>query len=205
MVAGKFPLRNVALVAGLLAAATLTGGCTSMLVGAGATAGVTVAQERSVGRAIDDTTIHLDIGRRMFEVDERLFTKVNIEVVEGRVLLTGTVPKPEDRVEAARLAWAAPGVREVINEVQVTDKSSLIDFAKDAWITTQLRAALLRDTGIVDINYTVETVNGVIYLMGIAQGQDELDKVTNYARNIAGVKKVKSHVWLKDDRRRRGT
>jgi osmotically-inducible protein OsmY len=192
-------------IAALVVVALLGSGCTGALIGAGATAGVTIAQERSVGDAIDDATIHVDIGRRLFEKHESLFRRVGIEVVEGRVLLTGTVPKPENRIDAVRIAWTVDGVREVINEIEVTDKTGVIDYAKDVWITTQLRTKMLTDTQVSDINYNIETVNGVIYLMGIAQGQNELDRVTNYAREISGVRQVKSHVRLKDDPRRRGS
>jgi osmotically-inducible protein OsmY len=197
--------RQLQTVAVLVAIALLGGGCTGALVGAGATAGVTVAQERSVGSAIDDATIHVDINRRLLEKHESLFRRVGIEVIEGRVLLTGAVPEPDDRIEAVRIAWTVKGVREVINEIEVTDKTGVMNYAKDVWITTQLRTKMLTDTKVSDINYNIETVNGVIYLMGIAQGQSELDRVTNYAREISGVRQVKSHVQLKDDPRRRGS
>jgi osmotically-inducible protein OsmY len=91
----------------------------------------------------------------------------------------------------------------VLNEVGVRDRTSLKDYATDTWITTQLKARLLRDTGVSAINYTVETVNGVVYLLGIAQSQEELDRVTGHARNIKSVTKVVSHVVLKDDPKRR--
>ena len=55
---------------------------------------------------------------------------------------------------------------------------------------------MLRDRDIFDVNFTVETVNGVVYLMDIARSWPELDKVTTHARNIARVQKVISHVRL---------
>ncbi|MDO9460521.1 MAG: BON domain-containing protein, partial [Alphaproteobacteria bacterium] len=79
-------------------------------------------------------------------------------------------------------------------EIQVTDKSGLGNLAKDSWITTKLRTRILADTSIMDINYSIETVNGVIYLLGIAKTQEELSRVTNYARNISGVERVVSYV-----------
>jgi len=197
--------RRLQTFAALVAVALLGSGCTGALIGAGATAGVTVAQERSVGDAIDDAAIHVDIDRRLLEKQETLFRDVGVEVVEGRVLLTGTVPQPENRIDAVRIAWQVDGVREVIDEIEVTDKSGLLDYAKDTWITTQLRTKMLTDTDVSDINYNVETVNGVIFLMGIAQNQAELNRVTNYAREISGVRQVKSHVRLKNDPRRTGT
>lgn len=189
--------------AGLVLAGLVLAGCTaSALVGAGATAGVAVAQERSVGAAIDDTKIKLLIGNALLHEDPDLFRRVDVDSVEGRVLLTGSVKQADDRVEASRLAWQYQGVREVLNEIQVTDKSGLVDYAKDAWITTQLRTKIMGDMDILDLNYSIETVNGVIYLLGIAQDEPELDSVTGYARTIAGVRKVISHVRLKDDARR---
>ena len=115
------------------------------------------------------------------------------------MLLTGVVLTPEDRIEAGRLAWTVNGVKEVLNEVAVSDKSSVADFAKDTWITTQLRTKLLGDRLVSDINYSIETVNGTIYLMGIAQSEAELERVTGHARTIRGVQRVVSHVRLKTD------
>ena len=196
-------LRMIWTVGFVLTLAGSVFGCVAAVVGAGATTGVTVAQERSVGHAVDDTTIHAQVSSNLLQASEKLFIKVGVEVVEGRVLLTGSVPKPEDRVEAARLTWQVNGVKEVLNEIEVNDKSGLIDFAKDTWITTQMRTKMLTDSKISDINYSVETVDAVIYLMGIAQNQAELDRVTTHARNIRGVRKVVSHVILKDDPRRK--
>ncbi len=191
-------------IGAVLAVALASGGCAEVLIGAGAATGVAAAQERSVGAAVDDTIIHAEIGRRLFQESEPLFTKVGIEVVEGRVLLTGIVPNPQDAVDAVRIAWTVKGVREVLNEIQVSDKSSLSNYAKDVWISTQLRAALLTDRDVSDINYNVETVNGIVYLFGIARNQAELDRAVNHARNISGVAQVKSYVRLKDDPRRTG-
>ena len=172
-----------------------------ILAGA-ATAGLTVAQERSIGTVIDDTAIELQIQHYLLQASDGLFIRVGIEVHEGRVLLTGVVPAPDDRVEAVRQAWQVNGVLEVINEVQVSDRAGITDYLRDVKITSQLRFKMLRDRDIFDVNYTVETVNGIVYLMGIARSRPELDKVTTHARNIAGVQKVISHVRLSGGDRR---
>ena len=172
------------------------------IVAGAATAGLTVAQERSIGTVIDDTAIELQIQHYLLQASDGLFIRVGIEVHEGRVLLTGVVPAPDDRVEAVRQAWQVNGVLEVINEVQVTNRAGIVDYLRDAKITSQLRFQMLRDRDISDVNYTVETVNGIVYLMGIARSRPELDKVTTHARNIAGVQKVFSHVRLSGGDRR---
>ena len=186
-------------VLAMIGLALSTTGCLEMAVGATAAGGVAAAQERSVGGAIDDKTLLIRVNEKILRKDERLFGRVDVDVLESRVLLTGVVPTPEDRVEAARLAWQADGVKEVLNELQVDDKSGILDFAKDSWITTQLRAKMLADRFVFDINYTIDTVNGTVYVLGIAQNQAELERVTNHARNLSGVRKVISHAKLKTD------
>ena len=199
--AGKLHLYAGLGVLGVAIAGSL-GGCTSTLIGATATAGVALAQERSVGQAMDDTTILATINHYLLKKSDSLFLKVDVEVVEGRVLLTGNVDNPEDRIAVARISWQARGVREVLNELEINDQSGLRDYAKDVWITTQLKVKLLGDGQITAINYSVDTLNGVVYLFGIAQSQKELDRATGHARNIKGVVKVVSHVILKDDPKR---
>jgi osmotically-inducible protein OsmY len=178
--------------------------CVSLAVGGAAAGGVAAVEERSLGTQIDDRGIYLKVNDKLLAKEGALFRKVNVEVNEGRVLLTGNVPKPEDRVTAADLSWEVAGVKEVLNELVVTDRSELRDYPKDTWITTQLKTRLLGDAKVLQVNYSIETINGVIYLLGIAQSQDELDRVVNHARNISGVQKVVSYVRLKDDPKRRG-
>jgi osmotically-inducible protein OsmY len=199
--AGKLHLYAGLGVLGVAIAGSL-GGCTSALIGATTTAGVALAQERSVGQAMDDTTILATINHYLLKKSDSLFLKVDVEVVEGRVLLTGNVDNPEDRIAVARISWQARGVREVLNELEINNQSGPRDYAKDVWITTQLKVKLLGDRQISAINYSVDTLNGVVYLFGIAQSQKELDRATGHARNIKGVVKVVSHVILKDDPKR---
>ncbi len=192
---------NIAFLFMILTGFTLTG-CSSFLSWGVPSAGVAAVQERSVGDAVDDLTIRAELNQIFFEDSVELLQSVSFNVIEGRVLLKGSVDKSETRIHAVKLAWQASGVREVINEIQVTDQGGIVNFARDTWISTQLKANIMFAADILAINYNIETVNGVIYLAGIAQNQSELDKVTDIARRINFVQKVVSHVVLKDDPRR---
>lgn len=177
-------------------------GCGPALVGTGAAAGYSAAQERTVGKAIDDATITAKINHEFLQSPQgNLFINTDVETIEGRVYLTGQVPTPKDAVEAVRLAWKVEGVKEVNNELQVKDKTSLVDYAKDVWINSQLRSRLLLEKGVKSINYNTAVVNGIVYLMGIAQNEAELSKVVGIARRIKGVKRVISYVRMKDEPR----
>ena len=171
-------------------------GCIGAVVGAGATVGTAAMEERGVKGAAKDTAIRADINGLWSAKDERMWRKVGLQIYGGRVLLTGTVDTPQMRDEAVRLAWQADGVKEVINEIQLAE-SSVGDFASDTWISTQLKSKLLFDSKVASINYSIETANGIIYLIGVAQSQEELDRVTNHARSIEYVKKVVSYVKIK--------
>lgn len=194
----KFDPRLMSLVVPLALLLAL-GGCVSTAIGAAATGATVVAQERSVGDAVDDLTIRTTLNKLFLEESFGLYNDVSFGVVEGRVLLKGSVEKPENRITATKLAWRAAGVREVINEIQVTDQGGIVDYAKDTWISIQLKTKMLFEKDVLSINYSVETVNGTIYLMGIAQDQKEIDRVIALAREVPDVVEVVSHVITKDD------
>lgn len=179
------------------------GGCAGALIGGAATAGIGIAQERSVGNAIDDTAVATELSAKLFDDSFKLFRDVDLEVVEGRVLLTGKVEEQESRLRAEELAWKVEGVLEVANAIQVTSEGGIGSYASDVRISNQLRAKIITDGDVLGINYSVETVSQVVYLIGIAQTQVELDRVIGHARSIKGVKKVESYVRLKDDPRRK--
>jgi len=192
---------NLSARVALVASALVLGACQSLLLGGAALVGVAAVQERSVGAALDDATIQFLINQKLLETNEVLFLRVGIEVLEKRVLLTGSVNTPDNRVEAVRAAWQVDGVREVLNEIQIAERDAL-SYLNDARITAQLRFQMLTDAEVADVNYSVDTVNGTVYLMGIAVDQAELDRVSDYARAISGVENVIRHVRLSDDPRR---
>jgi osmotically-inducible protein OsmY len=175
-------------------------GCVGMAIGAGATVGVAAAEERGVSGASTDLAIQTDINDKWIRESLQIEKDVYLTVHEGRVLLTGTVATPEMRLKAVQLVWDVNGVREVIDEIKVGEGGGIGTYARDVLIANELRAKLLFDRNIQSINYSVETVGGVVYLMGIAQNQAELDRVTGYARNISYVQRVVSYVRLKSER-----
>ncbi len=178
------------------------GGC-GVLIGAGAAAGTASMEERGLGGTIDDKLIQAKINSNWLDASSNIFIDVSSQVHEGRVLLTGNVAKPEDRVEAVKIAWQVDGVREVINHIEISDRSGLTDYARDAWITTKLTVKLTVDSEVKAINYSIDTVNGHVFIMGIAQDRTELDRVLVHARDVGYVRRVTSHVRMKDDPARR--
>ena len=176
----------------------LLNGCVGLAAGAGASAGIAASQEGGISRAARDFAIQAEINDLWFKHSTSMFAKLDMTVQNGRVLLTGVVQDPEHRVEAVRLAWQPEGVDQVINEIQVAESGGVTQFAKDSWISGRLRTALTFDKDVQSINYNIDTVNGVVYLLGVAQDQPELNRVIEIARTIQNVKQVVSYVKILD-------
>ena len=180
-----------------LLAALLLQGCAGTVIGAGATVGTAAMKERGISGAADDTAIRLRLNALYSGDDERLWRKIGFQVYDGRVLLTGALDSSEMQLRAVRLAWQAEGVTEVINEIEVAESGGLTGYGRDNWIAAQLKSRLLFDKEVSSINYSVDTVRGKVYLIGIAQSRQELDRVLNHARSIDYVQKVVSYVRIK--------
>ena len=160
-------------------------------------------KEKGIKEAISDGMIDASINKEFLNHNVNMFINVEIEVVEGRVLLTGSVKNPKHRLDAVKLAWKILGVREVINEIDVTKKGGIKQYLTDVKIKTQIRYKVITDKEISSINYNFEVVNGNLYIIGISNNKKELKKVVKHANNIKGVLKVVSHAIMKDDPRRR--
>ena len=171
------------------------------VLGSVATVGTVAVQERTAGQALDDTSIFWKIKQLYLneENSKNLLSGVSIEVIEGRVHLTGSVNSTETRIDAVRLAWKPRGVKEVINEITISNEKSLTSMVQNKWIKGQIASKLLLEKGVRSVNYSIEVVDGVVYLMGIAQDANELNKVTTIASMVKGVKKVVNHAVLKAD------
>ncbi len=179
----------------LVAVAVMAGGCAPMVVaGAGGTTAVKAGEERGLQGAWTDAEIHARINALWLKEDGGLLTRLNLSVDRGRVLLTGRAETPAQRLTAVRLVRDVPGVTDVINEITVDDQSTVLDSARDTWIATRLRGALMLDGNIQSSNYSIDVVNGIVYLMGVAHGQPELDRVVAQAKALPHVQGVVTHV-----------
>lgn len=185
------------LLLSLVSLATLSA-CTPLGMATGAAAGVGTAasKEGGISGAVNDASIKGQINEAWFKYNIDMFSKLSTTVNQGRVLLTGVVQNPQDRVEAVRLVWQVEGVKQVINEIRVSESEGVTGFVKDNWITTRLRTAMTFEKDVQSLNYSIDTVQGVVYLMGVAMNQKELNTVMDLARTIPNVKQVVSYVKM---------
>ena len=176
-------------------------GCVGAVAGVGAAAVAAGNTEKGLGTSISDGVIRVKLADRFLQADASLFTNVSVSVNDGAVLLTGAVEQPEHKVEATQLAWQTRGVIEVINEIEVSDKSSIKDIAKDLAAAAQLRAKLIAEQGVSSINFSVDVVNGTVFLTGIASSEEEMNTVVALARELRFATNVVNYIRISDDDR----
>jgi len=185
-------LRQAKRLAPLLISAIMISGC------AVATAGIEKGDERSFVRSLNDVNAGRAIGSRMKRAYAYELGGVDVEVAEGVVLLTGNVPRKEDRIEAARIAWSAPRVQQVGNEILIKDKQGFVRNTKDGFLEKSVRARLTADKYVKGRNYNIETHDGVVYLMGVARSAEELERAARIASLTRGAREVISYVRIAD-------
>ncbi len=165
-----------------------TGGGTAMVVAEG---------DRSLGTVVDDATIKVNLAAKFLNAGNNLFVNINTSVLEGRVLLTGLVDDQETRIEAVRLVWEIEGINEVINEIEIGNRSSIKDYANDLWINTQARGVAAKTVGLRAVAYNFETINGKVYIAGITTKPEQLDNLIQALKTIKGVKEIVNYVIVK--------
>ena len=162
--------------------------------------GVTVAFDpRSLGTQIDDSVMQKNLSARLTLRDKAHFLSIDTKVLDGRIFLTGKVDDPEEKLQITKLAWETKGVRSVKNAITIKGKSNFKSNAKDILITTQLRSSLIFNKITKSSNYTLETINGNIYIFGIAMTEEEKKEVIKEANKIYDVKSILPTIYLVEE------
>ena len=177
-----------------------TSGCTFVDMASigplGIDAATTVAEQRSFYSSAEDYSIQSEISNQFS--DESLFLQVSTDVYQRLVLLTGAVKDIEARQRAEVLAQGVKGSRSVINEIVVTQDVDLNAIINDLFLEKKLKLDLLLMKEVHSINYRWRVVNGTVYLLGLAQDQQELTEVIALARSMPGIRHVVSYAEIKE-------
>lgn len=167
-------------------------GCALLIatgVVSGVGTGVAMSQDRRTsGMFIEDESIE---SRSTGRISEKFGTNTHINVTSfnRNVLLTGEAPTEAARQEVERLAANVEHVRNVTNEITVSDISSFASRSNDTLLTSKVKSRFM-DSGKFQINHVkVVTENGVVYLLGLVK-RTEAESAVGIARSTSGVKKV---------------
>ena len=151
---------------------------------------------RTIGMQIDDTIMQKNLSARLALAEKKYFLSIQSKVMDGRIFLSGKVDEPEEKIKITKMAWETKGVRSVKNAITIKGQNSFKSTAKDILITSQLRTALIFNNKTKARNYTLETINGNIYIIGIAMDREEKKEVINETNKIYDVKEVFPSIYL---------
>jgi len=172
------------------------GGCVVAAVGAAGAVGLTAAQDRTMGEALDDITAGTQIKTKLLTENSEKFMEVDVKAVNGLILLSGRVNYPEDRTRAEGIAWSAALTRDVANEIKIEPPGGFMANLSDEVVTNRVRARLIGSKTVKSVNFHIETYDGVVYLMGTARTAKELRQAAEEASVVSGVKQVVSYVRI---------
>jgi hyperosmotically inducible protein len=127
-------------------------------------------------------------------------TNVNVDTVDGRITLHGTVDSAAEKSKAEQIARTIEGARDVRNLLQVVKPTAQKEMAvSDADLKTRVGDALKKDAGLERSSIQVASVNkGVVLLSGSARTLSDTLRAVEIAARVDGVERVASEIESPD-------
>ncbi len=77
------------------------------------------------------------------------------------------------------------------------NRQSTGEYVDDAWITSKVKAAMIKDDELKASEINVETYNGTVQLSGFVSDASDVNHASSVARGIKGVTNVKNDLQVK--------
>lgn len=122
--------------------------------------------------------------------------KVQVEIKDKKVILTGTVPSYSSKIDAAREAMSVAGNYEIDNQLAVKFEAEQ-DIPNDFEITENIQNILKWNSDINPVNIRVETDKGVVTLSGTVSRSWEKSKAEKMIHATKGVVEVVNKIKVK--------
>ena len=168
----------------------------SAVTSIGAVVGNASTSTRGFSASIDDTVLMTKIITKISGIELKNFTDITVSVVDGQVLLAGNIESQKKRLELIKKVWKIDGIKNIYNEINIGSSLTLSERADDLLFETRIKNRLLFKSGIFSNNYSVDVVNGNVYVMGIASSFDEKITLENFLSEMKDIKKLITIVSL---------
>lgn len=123
------------------------------------------------------------------------FAYYDIKVMEGRVMLTGVAFDLKTKTFLTNKVMENLKVRCLLDEVVIKDKKSFSFVRmKDYFLEKSIYMKVFFKSKIKSLNYEVSVMDGIAYVIGIAEDQEEHELLLNLISTIKGIKQVITHV-----------
>ena len=175
--------------------------CAPVIGVLGVTSIGSATKEKSLGTSINDGIMHTQILNKIFAFNSAISPNIKISVDNASVLLTGKIKKPIDKIKVTQLIWEIKGVKEVNNELQITDSSNIKNIARDIASVAEIRARIITDERINSLNFSIDVVNDIAYISGFSENKEEVKLVTDHATKARFVKEIFNYITVNEDKR----
>ena len=176
--------------------------CASPIIGGvGAIAFSSSAQEKGLGTSINDKVIYLKLRNAVYDWNPSVSENVSISVDNGSVLVTGKLKNIDTKIQLTKIIWKVHGVKEVNNKVQISETNNFKNIAKDLASLGEIKAKLMASKKLNSLNYSIDVVNNIAYISGVASSEEEISIVTQIAQEARFIKEVQNFVKVNKDKR----
>ena len=176
--------------------------CASPIIGGmGAIAFSSSAQEKGLGTSINDKVIYVKLRNAVYDWNPSVSENVSISVDNGSVLVTGKSKNIDTKIQLTKIIWKVHGVKEVNNKVQISETNNFKNIAKDLASLGEIKAKLMASKKLNSLNYSIDVVNNIAYISGIASSEEEISIVTQIAQEARFIKEVQNFVKVNKDKR----
>jgi osmotically-inducible protein OsmY len=172
----------------IILVATQLSACLPAVVGGAAAGGVMAVDRRTSGIYIEDQGIEIKAEKNIMD---QLGDKIhaNVTSYNRNVLITGEAEDEATKAKAEAIVKAVDNVKAITNELAIDMKSTIANRNNDAYVTSKVKANMLKE-GRFPANYVkVVTESSVVYLLGLVTHK-EADDAVEIASSTNGVHKV---------------
>ena len=159
------------------------------------------AQEKGLGTSINDKVIYLKLRNAIYDWNSSVAQKISISVDNGSILITGQLRNVDQKINLTKVIWGVNGVKEVNNKVQISETNNLKNIAKDLASLGEIRARLMASKKLNSLNFSIDVVNNIAYISGIASSEEEVAIVSQIAQQAKFIKEVQNFVKVNKDKR----
>ena len=162
----------------------------SSAVSVGAFIGNAGTSSKGIKKSFSDTYIKTKILAKISLLDIKNITNISVNVSRGTILYTGYVLSAEKRLLIIQKTWEVEGVKKIINELKIDDDIHFARRTNDFILRSKISTRLLFKSGINSNNFSVDVVDGEVYIIGLADNINEKTEVERFLSGMTDIKKL---------------
>ena len=169
----------------------------SSVISLAANAGIS---SKGFSASVEDSFLKTKIIAKLSALNLTNLTDITVSVSLGEVLLTGYTNDQLSRLKLVENVWKVEGVKKVYNEIKLANKVSLGNRTEDVIFESRVMTRLLFKSGINSTNFSLDVVDGTVYVIGLAENLEEKSTMERFLGEMKDIPKLVTIINVKDRR-----